>query len=103
MQVRDVDSPFSAKGSIVGLFDALLTLKSQENRQIGKLVDCVEMLARVRTPPHALHACTFVTARQGALPASRLACIHICHHNGQSPQSLEPRIAPTAHAHACCT
>lgn len=48
MQVREVDSPFSAGGSIVQLFDALLTLKCAEGKAINKLVDCVEMLARVR-------------------------------------------------------
>lgn len=48
IQARDIDSPFRVGGAIMGLFDALLTLK-EEGKTISKLLLSVEMLAQV--PP----------------------------------------------------
>lgn len=50
IQARDIDSPFRVDGAIMGLFDALLTLRD-EGRNITKLLVTVEMLAQVPTPP----------------------------------------------------
>eukprot|EP00892_Ulva_mutabilis_P004603 jgi/Ulvmu1/2514/UM138_0018.1 len=63
MQAKDVDSPFSTDGSIVKIFDALLTLKCGEEKQISKLVECVEMLARANS-------------RRGGIAASTLPALH---------------------------
>jgi hypothetical protein len=49
IQARDIDSPFRVDGAIMGLFDALLTLRD-EGRNITKLLVSVEMLAQVRCP-----------------------------------------------------
>lgn len=50
IQARDIDSPFRVGGAIMGLFDALLTLK-EEGKTISKLLLSVEMLAQVPLPP----------------------------------------------------
>lgn len=52
LQARDIDSPFRVDGAIMGLFDALLTLRD-EGRNITKLLVSVEMLAQVTPPPRA--------------------------------------------------
>lgn len=49
IQARNIDSPFRVDGAIIGLFDALLTLK-EEGKSISKLLLSVEMLAQVRPP-----------------------------------------------------
>lgn len=65
MQAKTIDSPFSTDGSIVKIFDALLTLKCREGKNISKLVECVEMLARVRQPSPPVPSC-LVCPRQTA-------------------------------------
>jgi hypothetical protein len=86
IQARDIDSPFRVDGAIMGLFDALLTLRD-EGRNITKLLVSVEMLAQVR-PQHS-HACVLWVAavlhrascmqansRRGALAAALLPPLH---------------------------
>lgn len=46
IQARGIDSPFRVNGAIMGLFNALLTLK-EEGKNITKLISSVELLAQV--------------------------------------------------------
>ena len=51
MNTTATDSPFRANGAIAGILEALLRLKCDNEKNIGKLVESVEMLARVRHSP----------------------------------------------------
>eukprot|EP00892_Ulva_mutabilis_P004604 jgi/Ulvmu1/2515/UM138_0019.1 len=62
IQARDIDSPFRVDGAIMGLFDALLTLR-EEGKSISKLLLSVEMLAQANS-------------RRGALAAALLPPLH---------------------------
>lgn len=62
IQARNIDSPFRVEGAIVGLFEALITLK-QENKRISRMLSAVEMLAQANS-------------RRGALAAALLPPLH---------------------------
>ena len=62
IQARDIDSPFRVDGAIMGLFNALLTLR-EEGKGINKMIASVEMLA---------HA----NSRRGALASALLPPLH---------------------------
>ena len=48
MAATATDSPFRADGAIAGIMQALQGLKCDDSKDIRKLVESVEMLARVR-------------------------------------------------------
>ena len=62
IQARDIDSPFRVDGAIMGLFNALLTLR-EEGKPISKMIASVEMLAQANS-------------RRGALASALLPPLH---------------------------
>jgi hypothetical protein len=62
IQARDIDSPFRVDGAIIGLFNALLTLR-EEGKGITKMIASVEMLAQANS-------------RRGALASALLPPLH---------------------------
>ena len=62
IQARDIDSPFRVDGAIMGLFNALLTLR-EEGKGINKMIASVEMLAQANS-------------RRGALASALLPPLH---------------------------
>ena len=51
MTTTATDSPFRADGAIAGIMEALIRLRCEDQKDIRKLVESVEMLARVRPRP----------------------------------------------------
>jgi hypothetical protein len=62
IQARGIDSPFRVNGAIMGLFNALLTLK-EEGKPITKMIASVELLAQANS-------------RRGALASALLPPLH---------------------------